>query len=413
MATRIDRTDAGAASAPSAWADLEKIQIGAHASCRLAITSEMIDGFAMLSADINPLHVDADAARECGFPRRVAHGMLALSAVSRLIGTRLPGPGSLWLSQELKFVAPVFVGDVLDARVTVEQVSRGAQTVTLRTEVTNVTSGTEVLVGTARVQVVARATREATATVQDRVAIVTGSSRGLGRAIASRLAAAGVKTVVHYHRRADDAESLVHEIGAKAGAAVACQADLTDEAGADVLFTRACDAFGKVDIIVHNATPPIVRKPLLDWGWSEFETYVNAYVRACFRLTQLAAPGMQERHFGRFVHILSAAAHGAPPPRLAAYVTAKTALAGLSRAMAVELGPFGITVNAVSPSVLLTDQMAAMGERAKQLAASQTPLRRLGNVDEVADAVAFLASDAARYITGAVLPVTGGETMSL
>ena len=380
MATRIDPTDVGVALAEPAWADMESIQAGASASCRLVITGELIDGFATLSADVNPLHVDTAAAQACGFPRRVAHGMLALSAVSRLIGTRLPGPGSLWLAQELRFVAPVFVGDVLDARVIVEQVSRGARIVTLRTEVTNVTSGTEVLVGSARVQVVARETRDASAAVKDRVAIVTGSSRGLGRAIASRLAASGVKTVVHYHTRADEAESLVQEIGAQAGIAIACQADLTDDVGADFLFKQAHDAFGKVDIVVHNATPPIVRKPLLEWNWSEFETYSNAYVRAAFRLMQLASPGMQERRFGRFVHVLSAAAHGTPPPRLAAYVTAKAALAGLSRAMAVELGPFGITVNAVSPSVLLTDQMAAMGERAKQLAASQTPLRRLGGL---------------------------------
>ena len=112
-----------------------------------------VAAFAELSQDDNPLHMDEAAARVCGFRKRVAHGMLALSAISRLIGTQLPGPGSLWVSQELKFPAPVLVGDVLTAQVTIDQISLAVQMVKLRTEVRNKETGTVVLLGSAMVRI--------------------------------------------------------------------------------------------------------------------------------------------------------------------------------------------------------------------------------------------------------------------
>jgi acyl dehydratase len=134
---------------------IEAIQIGDAAACELVITAADVDQFARLSQDTNPLHVDAGAAHAFGFPAPVAHGMLALSSISRLIGTELPGPGALWMSQEVRFIAPVLVGDALRARVEVQQVSRGSRVVVLRTEVVNRDSGRPVLSGTAKVMLLA------------------------------------------------------------------------------------------------------------------------------------------------------------------------------------------------------------------------------------------------------------------
>jgi|SRR5579859_598928 len=391
--------------------DLDTLEVGTTVSCAWVVTEAQVDAFAQLSEDVNPLHMQTSVAREYGFPRRVAHGLLALGAISRLIGTRLPGPGALWLAQDVQFVAPVLVGDRLEARVTVQQVSTGAQIITLRTEVTNTTTGAPVLVGSAKVKRLQRRRQEETGTVTDRVALVTGSSRGLGQAIALKLAEMGIAVVVHYHQRHDEAAAVVEEIRAGGGRAVAVQADLAQEEAIDALFQSASAAFGKIDIIVNNASPPILRQAYLEWRWADFHSYLETYVHAAFRLTQLAVPGMQARRFGRIVNILSSSALGVPPPRLAAYVTAKSALAGLSRAMAVELGPLGITVNMIAPSLLITDQTVALGDRARQLAASQAPLRRLAALDDVANTVAFLTSDAAAFITGVVIPVAGGEVM--
>lgn len=394
------------------WADIETLEIGDTASCELVVTEMQVEAFAQLSEDTNPLHMDLSVAREYGFPRRVAHGVLALGAISRLIGTKLPGPGALWLSQEVQFTAPALTGDHLEARVTVQQISIGARTVILRTEVVNTSTGTAILLGSAKVRILQRVlSQEEERNVADRVALVTGSSRGLGRVIALKLGGAGIRVIVHYHQRHDEANSVVHEITASGGQAVACQADLNKADDIDSLFHSACDAFGKVDIVVNNASPPIVRKPFLEFAWADFHPFFEAYVHGAFRLVQLVAPGMQSRRFGRIVNILSSYAHDVPPPRLVPYVTAKSALAGLSRALAVELGPLQITVNMVSPSMMITDQTAEIGDRARQLAASQAPLRRLAELDDVANAVLFLVSDAARFITGAVIPVAGGEIM--
>jgi 3-oxoacyl-[acyl-carrier protein] reductase len=390
---------------------INDLKIGDTASCEVVVTEQEVEQFASLSADTNPLHMDAGVAAEYGFPRRVAHGMLALSAISRLIGTRLPGAGTLWLSQEFRFVAPVFVGDRLRARVTVEGITRAVRIVTLRTEVTNVDTDAVVLVGSAKVKVLEKKIPRGNEKMTDRVALITGSSRGLGRVIALKLASTDVKVVVQYQRREDEANSVVKRIAEGGGQAVACRADLSRASEVDALFHQASDAFGRVDVIVNNATPPIIHKPALQLDWTDFGPYLDVYVRASFRLIQLAAPGMQTRHFGRVINILSTYALGVPPAGLGAYVTAKSALVGLSRALAVELGPSGITVNMVAPSMLITDQTAGIGDRARLLAASQAPLRRLAELDDVANTVSFLASDAAAFITGAVIPVAGGTVM--
>ena len=135
------------------WADINRLRVGDTASCDFVASEGSVETFAELSRDDNPLHMNEQVARSYGFPHRVAHGMLALSAISRLIGTQLPGPGSLWVSQEFKFPAAVLVGDHLAAQVTVEQVSLAAGIVRLRTEVRNKNSGVIVLSGSAMVKI--------------------------------------------------------------------------------------------------------------------------------------------------------------------------------------------------------------------------------------------------------------------
>jgi acyl dehydratase len=134
-------------------ADIDRIQIGDAARCTFVATEADIDAFAQFSSDDNALHVDEDFARRRGFPARVAHGMVALSAISRLIGTQLPGHGSLWVSQELQFVQPVLADSELAAEVRVTAMSRAAQLVVLETTVTNVATAAPVLRGTAKVRI--------------------------------------------------------------------------------------------------------------------------------------------------------------------------------------------------------------------------------------------------------------------
>jgi acyl dehydratase len=133
--------------------DIAAIQVGSIATCDFTVTEQDVAAFARLSHDTNPLHVDSSVAHAFGFPRPVAHGLLTLASISRLIGTELPGPGALWLSQNLQFLTPVLVGDRLTARVEVTHVSKGAGVVVLGTEVFNLSSNARSLAGTANVKV--------------------------------------------------------------------------------------------------------------------------------------------------------------------------------------------------------------------------------------------------------------------
>jgi len=134
-------------------ASIENIRVGDTASCQFVVTDQDVQTFSQLSKDNNPLHMDVAFAKQSGFPGRVAHGMLSLSSISRLIGTELPGPGSLWISQDVQFPQPVSPGDTLMAQVTVKQVSSAAMVVVLTTEVHNVDTDVVVLRGTAKVRI--------------------------------------------------------------------------------------------------------------------------------------------------------------------------------------------------------------------------------------------------------------------
>lgn len=134
-------------------ANIDTVQVGDHATCRMTVTEAHVDAFAELSRDDNSLHIDDEFARTLGFRDRVAHGMIALSAISRLIGTQLPGHGSLWISQEVEYVTPVFVGDTLEAKVTVEKFSAAARLVVLATQVVKSDSEEVVLRGCAKVRI--------------------------------------------------------------------------------------------------------------------------------------------------------------------------------------------------------------------------------------------------------------------
>ena len=133
--------------------EFDQLTVGATAACELQVTRQCVDAFAAWSEDNNPLHMDDAFARECGFEGRVAHGMVALGAISRLIGTQLPGPGALWMSQQVDFVSPVLIGDCLVARVTITQRSQAARVVVLATEVAHKQSGVVVLRGAAKVRI--------------------------------------------------------------------------------------------------------------------------------------------------------------------------------------------------------------------------------------------------------------------
>lgn len=252
------------------------------------------------------------------------------------------------------------------------------------------------------------------ASLAGRVALVTGSSRGIGRATALRLAEAGADVVVHYHRQEQEAQAVAEEIRRLGRQAHVLQADLEDLAAIDRLAEAAQRQMGHVDILVPNAAATAF-KSLADVQPHHFERTYNLVVRSFIRLVQAVVPLM----LGQNGRIVAISGLGTPHvlPRYALLGSAKGAVETLVRYLAVELAPQGITVNCVSPGVIDTDSARYYrGDAYPAFAAKvarTTPLGRMGLPEDVAGAIAFLASDEARFITGQVLRVDGGLGLTL
>ena len=239
-----------------------------------------------------------------------------------------------------------------------------------------------------------------------RTAVVTGGSRGIGRAVCLALAKQGCNVVVNYcHGEAAAAETaaLCKEQGVEA---VTVQADVSTAEGCKKLFEEAVNAFGRVDILVNNAG--ITRDNLiLRLSEEDFDTVLNANLKGAFLCCKEAARRMVRQRYGRIVNLSSVVGLRGNAGQTN-YSASKAGLIGLTKALAKEEGPSGITVNCVAPGVIDTDMMAAFTAEDKAALAEETPVGRLGSADEVAQLLVFLAGEGAGYITGQVFGVNGG-----
>ena len=242
-----------------------------------------------------------------------------------------------------------------------------------------------------------------------RLALVTGSSRGIGWAIAQGLAAAGARVLLH-GRDAETLKARATELGSSAGTLAF---DVTDAAAVRVAFERINAEHGRLDILVNNAGV-IPRKPLLETSDEDWQAVIDANLTSYFRLAREAARLMVPRKQGRIIMVSSIMGLLARPT-IPGYVTAKAGLHGMTRALAVELAQHGITVNALAPGFVPTDATAALHADAKfnEWISGRAPLGRWCEPSEVAGPAVILASDAASYVTGHVLVVDGGLTAAL
>ncbi len=240
----------------------------------------------------------------------------------------------------------------------------------------------------------------------DRVAVVTGSSRGIGRGIALRLAKEGAKLVVNYRGSEASAAEVVEQIKAEGGEAIAVQADVSQVAEAQALIDAAKEAYGRVDILVNNAGTTrdtlLVRMSEEDW-----DVVIDTNLKGTFNCIKAVSRQMMRQRYGRIINITSVSGIAGNPGQ-ANYASAKAGLIGLTKTVAKELGSRGITCNAVAPGFVLTDLTASLPQDLIDLAVERTPIGRMGTVEDMAAAVAYLASDEAGFVTGQVLAVDGG-----
>lgn len=386
----------------------ERFSTGQTYRTILEVDASIIERFAELSGDRNPIHLDAEVAKAYGYPRQMAHGAVLVALLSRMIGMEIPGPGAVWMSQSVEWVSPVFIGDKVELVVTVENASMGAGILILDVVAMN-QKGNTVMKGKAKVKIAERlAEKNPVTSGTGRVALVTGGSRGIGAAIACRLGATGMSVAVNYRGSQRDADDVVGKIRSLSGSAQAFAADLADAKATSNMVQEIVSSLGQLDVVVHGASPGLHPAKVGELRYSDVEPYLRVYLDGAFSLVAGALPGMVERKFGRFIFLGTSSLFGMPPVGLAAYVAAKHSLWGLVKSMAMELGPSGITTNMVSPGMTVTDLTADFPARVKEVEAQKSPMRRLATAQDTAELVAFLVGEAAGYINGANLPVTGG-----
>jgi NAD(P)-dependent dehydrogenase (short-subunit alcohol dehydrogenase family) len=244
-----------------------------------------------------------------------------------------------------------------------------------------------------------------------RVAVITGSSRGIGRAIAIEFARMGARVVIS-SRRIDACKAVVSEIREAGGHATAVACNVRNKADLEGLVAHALREYGRIDILVPNAAINPVYGPSSEVSDAVWNKILTTNLTATHWLCQLVLPGMADRGGGSVI-VLSSIISIAGAANLGVYAVSKAAEAQLARNLAVEWGTRGIRVNAIAPGVIKTDFAKALYEnpKAAELVANMTCLKRLGEPDDVAGVAVFLASDAARYITGQMIPVDGGASI--
>jgi 3-oxoacyl-[acyl-carrier protein] reductase len=245
--------------------------------------------------------------------------------------------------------------------------------------------------------------------LKDKVALVTGGSRGIGRSIAATLAGAGALVVINYKSNTAAAEEVVSAITAAEGRAAAIQADVSASAEVERLFKELLDRYGKIDILVNNAG--ITRDTLLQRMKEEdFDAVLQTNLRGVYLCTKAALRPMTKARSGRIINITSVVGLMGNAGQ-ANYAAAKAGIIGFTKSAAREIASRNITVNAVAPGYIETELTDVLSETVRQAILENIPLGRLGQPQDVANLVCFLASDAAGYITGQTLTVDGGMVM--
>lgn len=245
--------------------------------------------------------------------------------------------------------------------------------------------------------------------LEGKIAVVTGASRGIGRAIAVRLAGEGATVVINYNGSKEKAEEVKQEIEGAGGKAAVCQCNVADFDQCQAFIQKVIDEFGRIDILVNNAG--ITRDGLLmKMSEEDFDQVIETNLKGAFHTIRFASRQMLRQKSGRIINLSSVVGVTGNAGQ-ANYAASKAGVIGLTKSAARELASRGITVNAIAPGFIETDMTSVLSEKVKEGAAAGIPLGAFGKPEDVAAAAAFLASDEAGYITGQVLHVDGGMVM--
>lgn len=390
-----------------------EINIGDKESLSHIITKGDIDKFVDLTGDDNKLHVDEKYAGKTPFKKPVVHGMLGASFISTIIGTKLPGDGALWFSQSLEFLLPVRIGDELTVTAEVLKKNDKENIIELKTEIVN-QNRQVVTKGIAKVKVVEMISVAPEAdSINETVvktALVIGGTGGIGKATCIQLAKDGFNIIIHYNRNKTVADEIKAEVEKHGVKTIVVKADILNDADIKEMLEKGNRAFGRIDVLVNGAATTIPNIKIQDLNWNDFLQQIELNIKSTFNIIKALMPQMIQNGYGKIINIGSFAADK-PNADWSHYITAKAALVGLTKSLALELGPKGICVNMVTPSLLSTELTADIPEKFKLLTAAQTPLRRLALATDVAGTISYLASTKSDFLNGENIRLNGGQVM--
>ena len=391
----------------------QEINIGDKETLSHIITKEDIGKFVELTGDDNKLHVDEKFARATHFKKPVVHGMLGASFISTIIGTKLPGDGALWFSQSLDFLLPVRIGDHLMVIAEVIKKNDKEQIIELKTEIYNQNKQL-VTKGIAKVKVIEQEliSRDIVENIDNRIknALIIGGTGGIGSEVCIQLAKDGFNIALHYNSNINRANELKKKIEEEGVKCIIVKANINNESELKEMLKMIERSFNTIDVLVNSAASNIPNIKFQDLEWSDYLNQLDLNIKSVFNIMKLVVELMIKNGGGKIINIGSYSAEK-PNNDWSHYITAKSALIGLTKSLAFELAPKGININMVTPSLVSTDLTADIPEKFKLLTASQTPLRRLAKANDVAGAISFLASEKANFLAGVNIRINGGQIM--
>lgn len=391
----------------------EKIIVGESAEMKHVVTQQDLDNFVALTGDDNKLHIDEKFAAKTAFKKPVIHGMLGASFISTIIGTKLPGDGSLWFSQNLEFLLPVRIGDELTIKAVVIKKIENLKVIELQTDILN-QHKQKVTTGIAKVKIIEEEVplekTDLSTETQRKLALVLGATGGIGRKACLSLAKEGFDLIIHYHSNIEIAMNLKEEVEKSKVKAEIISGDITSEFEIKKIAEFIERRFGYLSVMINCAISKIANIKFMDLDWTDMQKHLDINIKSNYFLIRYFLPLFEERKYGKIV-LMTTQAIETPSAEWLPYITAKAALQGFGRALAVELAVKGIRINMVSAGMTETDLIANISEKVRLVTAAKTPLRRLANPDDIASAIVFLASDKSDFITGETIRINGGQVM--
>lgn len=399
---------------------IQDIQLGQQASFKVAVSEASIKAFSRLTGDYSPIHTNEEFARRTQFRTRIAHGLLAYSYVSTLVGMYLPGENATILNHSARYLKPVRANDRLEVSGRITQKDNVLGRIILEIKITN---QRQELVADGIVSVMVNPPAKKGITMKDlkkndlkldfkgKTVLITGASRGIGAACAKLFAHHNANIIINYNLGKNDAEEVLRDITASGRKAICLKADVTNDQEVEKMVQQGLKKFSKIDILVNNAMNNALPMEFQRLEWKDMQKDIDVALKGAFNCIKSVLPGMLKNGYGKVINVTTIYANSAPPSGFTKYVTAKTALLGLTRSLAIEFAPKNIFFNVISPGFTDTDLGAHVPQWLKEKMALENPQKRLAQPLDIAKAILVMASTYTDYVTGNQMLACGGSVM--